>query len=345
MPAHPSTSTQMFKEAGEAADAVARQLDRNAATARDLGDMLRSMRPRAVVTCARGSSAHAATFAKYLIETRAGTLTSAAALSVSSVYGVATDLHETLFLAISQSGKSPDLLRTAERARAAGARLVAIVNVEDSPLAALADHVLPLHAGPETSVAATKSWIASIAAITHLVAHWTRDVTLLANLERLPRALAQAWKLEWTAAIDALQDASSLYVLGRGYGLAAACESALKFKETCGLHAEAISAAEFLHGPVATVRENFPVLVYAQDDATRAGIASLLDTLVDRGVRVLVAGAPHKGAVALPTVSLDAVLQPVLAIQSFYRMVNALALARGMNPDRPRHLRKVTETL
>lgn len=338
-------STQMLKEAGEAADAVARQLDLNAAAVRELGDMLRRMRPRAVVTCARGSSDHAATFAKYLIETRAGTLTCSAAPSVSSVYCAGTDLRDALFIAISQSGKSPDLLATAERARAAGARLIALVNAEDSLLAALADHVLPLHAGPETSVAATKSWITSIAAITHLVAHWTEDRALLAKLERLPTALAQAWKLEWTAALETLQAAPNMYVLGRGYGLAAARESALKLKETCSLHAEAISAAELLHGPIAVLGENFPVLVYAQDDPTLARVEALLDTLVARGARVLVAGASHTRATVLPTIGLDPVLQPVLAVQSFYRMVNALSLARGMDPDRPPNLRKVTETL
>ena len=136
-----------------------------------------------------------------------------------------------------------------------------------------------------------------------------------------------------------------MYVLGRGYGLAAAQESALKFKETCGLHAEAISTAEVWHGPMALVREDFPVLVYAQSDETHAGVQDLLDKLIERGARVFVAGAEHAGAMMLPTLESDPVIQPLLATQSFYRMVNELALARGMDPDRPPHLRKVTETL
>jgi glucosamine--fructose-6-phosphate aminotransferase (isomerizing) len=335
----------MFEEAAAAAQAVARQYEINASTARELGLTLRRLRPRAVVTCARGSSDHAATFAKYLIETRAGALTSSAAPSVSSVYAAQPDLKDTLFIAISQSGKSPDLLASAQRARDAGAQLLALVNAENSPLARLADFVLPLHAGPETSVAATKSWIASIAAIAQLVAHWTDDRNLLSTLERLPELLAQAWTFEWPAAVAALRDTQNMYVLGRGYGLAAAQESALKFKETCGLHAEAISTAEVWHGPMALVREGFPVLVYAQSDPTHAGVRDLLDALVDRGAHVFVAGAEHARADSLRTLDADPIIQPLLAVQSFYRMVNQLALARGMDPDRPPHLRKVTETL
>lgn len=337
--------TRMFEEAGEAAHAVARQYWRNAALVRDIAADIRSLRPRAVITCARGSSDHAATYAKYLIETRAGALTSSAAPSVSSVYAAPPDMKNTLFVAISQSGKSPDLLASAERARESGARLLALVNAEGSPLASLADFVLPLHAGPETSVAATKSWLASLAAIAQLVAHWIEDRALLNALERLPDSLARAWELDWGAAVDALRSARNMYVLGRGYGLSAAQESALKFKETCGLHAEAISSAEVWHGPMALVREGFPVLVYAQSDQTQSGTRELLDALAERGANVFVAGAAHERAHILPTIDDDPILQPLLTTQSFYRMVNDLALARGMDPDRPPNLRKVTETL
>lgn len=335
----------MFQEAGEAAQAVERQYALNRDRARELGDVLRKMRPHAVVTCARGSSDHAATFAKYLIETRAGALTSSGAPSVSSVYAAPANLADTLFIAISQSGKSPDLLASARRAREAGARLLALVNADGSPLAELADFVLPLHAGPETSVAATKSWIASIAAIAQLVAYWAGDRKLLETLERLPQLLAQAWTLDWARAVEPLRSTRNMYVLGRGYGLAAAQESALKLKETCGMHAEAISTAEVWHGPMALIGEGFPVLVYAQSDQTQAGVQGLLDALVERGAHVFVAGAEHAGATVLPTVHADPVIEPLLATQSFYRMVNELALARGMDPDRPPNLRKVTETI
>jgi glutamine---fructose-6-phosphate transaminase (isomerizing) len=339
------TTTRMFAEAADAARAVHIQFTTNSVRIQELGETLRRMQPRAVVTCARGSSDHAATFAKYLIETRAGALTSSAAPSVSSIYSSRADLHDVLFIAISQSGKSPDLLASAQRARQAGARILSLVNAEDSPLAAMSDFVLPLCAGAETSVAATKSWIASMAAIAHLVAHWIDARDFIATLNRLPDQLESAWKLDWTPAVDSLRAARSLYVLGRGYGLAAAQESALKFKETCSLHAEAISAAEVWHGPMALVQDGFPVLVYAQKDETHAGVKQLVEALLDRGANVLVAGAEHERATVLPTLDADPVLQPILEVQSFYRMVNALAIARGMDPDRPPHLKKVTETL
>ncbi|MBV8342247.1 MAG: SIS domain-containing protein, partial [Gammaproteobacteria bacterium] len=265
----------MYREAAQAPDAVREQLQANAASVRSLAERLRAQPPRAVVTCARGSSDHAATFARYLIETRLGLLTSSAAPSVSSVYAAAPDLSGTLMLAISQSGASPDLLAAVSSARAAGARIVALVNTEASPLAQLADDLLPLRAGEERSVAATKSFIASLAAVVQLVASWSRDAQLSAALEQAPELLRGAWQLDWSAAVTRLTSARDLYVVGRGLGLAVAQEAALKLKETCSLHAEALSAAELRHGPMALVQRGFPLLIFTQDDETRAGVAAL----------------------------------------------------------------------
>jgi glucosamine--fructose-6-phosphate aminotransferase (isomerizing) len=339
-------TTRMFSEAAQAAEVVRRQLESNAAIVNELGRALREQPPRAIVTCARGSSDHAATFGRYLIEMRAGVLTSSAAPSISSVYAAQPDLRETVLLAISQSGASPDLLASVQSARAAGARIVALVNEEASPLAKAADHVVPLRAGKETSVAATKSYIASLAAIIHLVASWTRDDELLGALERAPEQLARAWQLDWSAALERLRKASGLFVIGRGLGLGIAQEAALKFKETCGILAEGFSAAEVRHGPMALVRENFPVLIFAQNDETRPGTEALAADLAGRGVPVMIAGAqPPGNGIVLPSESGHPVIEPLLIIQSFYRLVNALSLARGFDPDRPPHLNKVTETV
>lgn len=335
----------MHREAAEAAQAVRTQLAANRERLAHLAAELRRLKPRAVVTCARGSSDHAATFAKYLIETRAGVLTASAAPSVSSVYEAVPDLRSTIVLAISQSGSSPDLVSFATRARAAGAGVVALVNVPDSPLAACADHVVPLCAAPETSVAATKSYIASLAAIVHLVAEWTADHLLLEALAQLPAQLERAWKLDWSATLPVLVEAQDLYVIGRGLGLSLAQEAALKLKETCGLHAEAFSAAELQHGPITLVKPGFPVMLFAQDDETCAGSASLADELQARGAQVLLAGLDRPGACVLPTVRAPGPIEPLLMAQSFYRLANALAIARGFDPDRPPHLRKITETL
>jgi len=335
----------MYGEAAEAPAVVRAQLEANAGRVARLGERLRSSPPRAVVTIARGSSDHAATFARYLIETRLSVLTSSAAPSVSSVYDVAPDLAGTVVLAISQSGASPDLLSAVSRARSGGARVVALVNAESSPLAQLADDLLPLGAGPELSVAATKSYIASLAAIVHLTAAWTQDAVLAAALAAAPGLLARAFELDWSAAVEHLTSANNLYVIGRGLGLGVAQEAALKFKETCGLHAEALSAAELRHGPMALVRARFPLLIFAQNDASRPGITQLAAELAAQGADVLLAGAEAAHATVLPSLAAHPVIEPLLFAQSFYRMANALSLARGRDPDRPPHLSKVTETV
>lgn len=322
----------MYCEAEQAAQVVREQIGANAERLERLGERLRQLAPRAVVTCARGSSDHAATFAKYLIETRLNVLTSSAAPSVSSVYDSTPNLAGTLFLAISQSGASPDLLATVRAAKAAGALVVAMVNAESSPLALTADFTVPLCAGIERSIAATKSYIASLSAIIQLVGSWARDAQLLETLQDAPGLLEQAWQLDWSSALSRLKLASDLYVLGRGLGLGVAQEAALKFKETCGLHAEAVSSAEVRHGPMALIRTGFPVLIFAQDDETRAGVESLATELAERRADVMMAGAKVPRALILPTQTANRVLQPMLMVQSFYRMVNALSLARDSTP-------------
>ena len=337
-------STHMFREAAEAANAVRAQFETNHSLALTLGSTLRSLAPRAVVTCARGSSDHAATFAKYLIETRLGILTSSASPSVSSVYGVKQDLRDCVFLAISQSGRSPDLVATARAAKTAGATVIALVNTDNAPLADVADYLFPLCAGPEQSVAATKSYIASLAAIVHLVAAWNADNILLDALKSAPGALASAWQLDWGAAMPTLRNTNHLYVIGRGVGLGVAQEAALKCKETCRLHAEAFSGAEVRHGPQALLQANFPALLLTQDDETRPDLEALAHELVARGVNVMIAGRSLTGATILPTIPAHPVIQPLLLAQSFYKLANALSIARGCDPDRPPHLRKITET-
>lgn len=340
-----SSHTLLFREAAEAAQAVRSAAIRNRAALAELSARLRAQPPRVVVTCARGSSDHAATYAKYLIETRTGCIVASAAPSICSVYSTRMQWQGALFLAISQSGKSPDLLAAARSARAGGALVVSLVNVEDSPLAAASDFVLALSAGSEQSVAASKSFIAALAAILQLVATWTQDPELVQASADLPDLLEQAWLLDWQAASTPLQCASHLFVLGRGLGLAIAQEAALKCKETSGLHAEAFSSAEVQHGPQALLNAQFPALLLVQDDETEMGMVDLAHSLVVRGVTVFMAARRvPTGAVALPVLSADPAIQPILLAQSFYRMINALALSRGFDPDQPPHLRKVTET-
>ncbi|ATQ44129.1 SIS domain-containing protein [Caulobacter mirabilis] len=335
--------SRMFLETAQAPGAVAGQLEINGERMARLGARLREMNPRAVVTCARGSSDHAATYGRYLLEMRAGVLTSSFSPSVSSVYARTPNFEGVVYLAISQSGRSPDLLAATEAAKKAGAYVVVLVNDINAPLAELADEAIPLRAGPETSVAATKSYITSLTALANLAAAWTDDKALLCALDQLPEQLTEALALDWSPAVEALAPATNLFVIGRGPGFGVAQEAALKLKETCGLHAEAFSAAEVAHGPRALVKPGFPTLVFAQDDETRAGVEATAADLAARGANMLFAGVNGPEG-ALPALAAHPALEPILMIQSFYRMANALSFRRGFDPDQPPNLRKVTET-
>jgi len=337
--------TRMFAEAGETAACIDVQYAVNASHFAALGAHLRECPPRFVITCARGSSDHAAVYARYLIETRTGIPVCASGPSVSSLYRTPLKAQDALCLAVSQSGRSPDLLHSIQTLKQSGAFVVALVNVEDSPLADIADEVLPLRAGPENAVAATKSFLASLAAIARLVAEWAADRELLGALDGLPSKLDAAWKLDWHCAVPALEAARSLFVLGRGIGYGAAREAALKLKETCALHAEAYSAAEVLHGPAALVRPGFPILAFAQNDATHSSMNETLRTLSRFGAQIFAAGTGVVAGQTLPASGGHPALEPMLMIQSFYRMANTLSLRRGYDPDRPPHLSKITETV
>ncbi len=336
----------MARETAEAPEAVARLIAANADICRDLVQRLEAAPPRFAVTCARGSSDSAATFAKYLLEIRLGLVTASVGPSVGSIYGGRPQVEGALFLAVSQSGRSPDLIRLAEAARDGGALTVAIVNDAASPLAERCEVVLPLHAGPEKSVAATKSYIASLAAMLQLLAVWSGDAAITRAVERLPEDLADALARDWRPAVPTLAETRSLYVVGRGAGYAAAQEAALKLKETCGLHAEAMSAAEIMHGPLALAGADFPVILFSQNDEALELLSALAASLTGRGVTVLAAG-PVKagGALRLPAAEgLHPFAQPIALVQSFYPLAEALARARGNDPDHPPHLMKVTET-
>lgn len=341
----------MLSEAAEAAKVVARQMAVNHQALSRLVDDLKARPPSSVVVCARGSSDHAGVYGKYLIETLCGVPVAAAAPSVASVYGAVPAAEvgaNVLCLAISQSGRSPDLLASALAWRDRGARLVALVNDEASPLAQAADVLLPLFAGPERSVAATKSFIAALAAQAALVAAWSEDAALSEALTGLPGQLDAAFALDWFSALPLLDGDRSLFVLGRGYGLGITREAALKLKETCALHAEAFSSAEVRHGPMAIVRDGFPILAFAGSDAGGEDVTSACSEFVARGAAVALAAAgslsPPTSILQLPSLSAHPAIEPILQIQSFYRFAEALARRRGLDPDRPAFLKKVTET-
>jgi glutamine---fructose-6-phosphate transaminase (isomerizing) len=330
----------MQQEAREAPDAVQRFLDHNAKTLVEIGRRLSALQPAVVLTSARGSSDHAAAYFKYLTEIMTGTPVASIGASVVSVYGAPLKIPNGLMVTISQSGKSPDIVALQEAARASGALTVAIVNVEGSPVADAADVCLPLQAGWEQSVAATKSFIVSLAASAALVAAWTQNAELTWAIKQLPQQLQEATQLAWPSFVEGLTGASSLYVLGRGPSLPIAAETALKLKETCALHAEAYSTAEVMHGPLELVEKGFPVLAYAQHDAARERTLAAVDRMRRAGAHVLVAGQDLTCIKAT-----HPLLEPILMVQTAYLAIEKLAVALGRNPDHPRLLRKVTETV
>jgi len=336
---------RMADEFREAPYAVALQAEMLSRPLAELAARLQRRPPQVVLTCARGSSGHAATFAKFLIERHFGIPVAPAAPSIVTIYGQRLQLENQLFLGISQSGRSDDLIEQAVAARRAGALTVALVNATDSPLAAACEFVLPIAAGVERSVAATKTFVATLAALLRLTAAWSQDEPLHAALARLPDRLAAAAEQDWSAALRTFADNISLVTIGRGPTLAIAREAALKLKEVCNLHAEAFSGAEFLHGPVALVSLRYPILLLMPTDAAAAGLQRLAEDLRQKGASVFCAEPGEPIAGRLPALAADhSETDAVCLIQSFYAMLVRLARLLGTDLDRPRHLEKITRT-
>lgn len=340
------TQSHMAREVAEIPEAAARFLDQSRAELAAAAAALRATDPRLMVTVARGSSDHAATYLKYAIELLGGVPVASVGPSVASVYSRPLRLAQAGCIGISQSGRSPDIVEMMRAAGEGGALSVAITNFADSPMALASAHCLPLRAGVEQSVAATKTFAISVLAGLALLAEWQEDAGLRAAVAALPEAFGHALALDWSPLSARLVRAQSAFVLGRGPAFAIASEAALKFKETCGLHAEAYSAAEVLHGPAAIVQANFPVLALAVEDAARPGVIQTAERLAAQGADVFVTGAGAAGAVRLPALSgLHPLVAPLVLAITFYGFVEALARRRGFDPDTPPHLRKVTETV
>ncbi len=336
----------MLKEALSAAAVVEEQrlcVDERLAA---LAGRLRERPPTFALTVARGSSDHAASYFAYLVMRRLGIPVVSLPMSRVTVHHAPLAVAKQRAVGVSQSGQSPDLVETMAALGAAGAQTVAFVNQIDSPLAKSCEWLVPLCAGLEQSVAATKSYIAALAAVARLVAHWQHDTTRPRRARAtLPDRLKTAAAADGTSAIDALVPAARTMVVGRGLGFAVALEAALKLKETCAIQGEAFSGAEIKHGPMALVEEGYPLLVFALRGPEQKGLVELARFLRERGARVVLA-APADIAerdMTLATAD-DEVLDPILAIQTFYVIAAKVAEKRGLNPDVPRHLSKVTRT-
>ncbi|WP_244293995.1 SIS domain-containing protein [Pannonibacter carbonis] len=341
-----TTKTHMATEVAEIPEAAARFLADARAPLAAAASAMRSLDPHTIVSVARGSSDHASTYFKYAVELAAGVPVASVGPSIASIYGRTLKLKGAACVGVSQSGKSPDIVEMMRLAGEGGALTIALTNNSASPMAGVSAHTLPLSAGPEQSVAATKTFVNSVVAGLALLAEWLEDEALRAAVAGLPDAFAKALEQDWTALSDRLVRAQSLYVLGRGPGFAMSNEMALKFKETSGLHAESYSAAEVLHGPAAIVGGRFPVLALGVDDAALPHVRATAERLVGQGADVFVTGLEVAGATTLPTVSgLHPIVAPLVLGVSFYKFIEELSRRRGFNPDVPPHLKKVTETV
>ncbi|MEZ5812765.1 MAG: SIS domain-containing protein [Rhizobiaceae bacterium] len=338
--------TQMWREIRQIPAALERLIEESSVEIERAAERLRQLEPSFVTTIARGSSDHCASYLKYAIEIHAGLAVASLGPSVASIYGAKLRLANSLGLAISQSGGSPDIVESARQGRLGGALTIAITNDTGSALANVCDYTFDIAAGPEKSVAATKTFVNSLAAGLLLLAHWLEDGELLDAMHALPGQCAEATSIRWDGLLERMADEDSLYVLGRGPTYSIANEVALKFKETCQIHAESYSAAEVMHGPVSIVGQGFPVLVLAGRDATREATAGAIERLVSSGADVHTTAEKLSGTHELATVATGHPLtDPLSTIVSFYAFIEELARRRGMNPDQPPHLAKVTKTV
>jgi glucosamine--fructose-6-phosphate aminotransferase (isomerizing) len=337
--------TLMRSEALEAARVVEEQFSENQQLFDEVAQYLNQKNPYSLVTVARGSSDHAAQYLNFLATAKMGKLTTSLSMSALTLYQSQIDVSKSIGVAISQSGQSPDIIKPIEYMKSHNAPTFSLVNDIHSPLALASEWTIPLHAGSEKSVAATKSFIASLSASASLIASWKNDLELTRGLHHLSDDLVKAQKLDWTSPIETLKDAKRIMIVGRGYGLALALEAALKLKETCSIQAEAFSAAEIKHGPQALIEEGYPLLIFANRGPALHSMLDLATDMKARGANVILAAPAFVKNKQLEIQSTHAEeLDIISAIQSFYLMTEELSRSLGLNPDHPRNLSKVTKT-
>ena len=342
----PTPTSQMRQEILEIPACIERLLTQGEQPIRQAALAARDRNPVFVVTVARGSSDHVCTYLKYACELLLGLPVASIGPSIASIYQAPLKLANSVSISISQSGKSPDIVEMARASRRDGTLALAITNNPRSPLAEVCDHVLDIYAEAETSVAATKTFVTSAVAGLMLLAEWRGDRKLLKAIAGLPEQFDRAAAIDWPEVRDSIGDEQSLFTLGRGPVYAISNEAALKFKETCQIHAESYSSAEVLHGPVSIVDRGFPVLAFASADAAEEALAEIADEIAGKDAQVFATTGRVKLAQQIDHVRTGHALTDALSlIVSFYTMVEKVALARGGNPDLPRHLKKVTETL
>lgn len=309
------------------------------------GAAIRAVKPQWIATIARGSSNHAASYISYHAMCTMGVFASTLPPSITSIENAPLLGAGGLAIAVSQSGASPDLIAPAQFLTGQGAYTVALINQEDSGLAQVVTREISLRAGTEQSVAATKSFVNSMLGGYLLLEAWHNTLKQAGELVEMLDLSEQALGTSWDAHAETLAGSERCMVLGRGYGQSVASEIALKLKETCQIQAEAYSGAEVRHGPMALIHKKMPMLIIAMEGKAFDSQITLAKEMLSRGAPVILAAPAGTPGVNIPLVSHRiSAMNPILATLTLYRYVEYLSRLRGLNPDQPPQLQKVTRT-
>lgn len=350
---HTKPGQLMLQEIREQPDAIRRLLTAELAHVRSLAEGWRAVRPRFIFIAARGTSDHAALYAKYLFETLIGIPVGLAAPSIASVYHAKVDVRDALFIGISQSGEAADVALALEQASRDGAQTLAITNVGSSPLASVADATVQLHANPEVAVAATKTFTSTMAALLMIATEMGDNDAMRAELDRLPALIGDVLAHEDNirARVERFRYLEECVVLGRGFNLATAYEMALKLRETSYIRAQPFASPDFVHGPIAIIDEGYPVIAFANEGAVMNSVMEVITQVQARGAEAVVIGnseqALRMADVAFPVCvgkAVPEIISPFPSIVAGQLFTQALAVLKGNDPDKPRGLKKVTVT-
>ena len=341
-------TSSMYREIREQPEVLGRIVEEEWETVHSAARALRDRGFRLAVLVARGTSDNAAYYAKYLFEVLLGVPTVLASPSTFTLYGAQLDLRDTLVIGVSQSGESKDVLESIRRSRELGAVTLSITNDPSSPLAGTVEHHFLLRAGEEKSVAATKTYTAELLLLYLLVIALRGATEPGEPAVRLPNQMHRVLEANWGGTAR-YRYAEHMVVVSRGYNLATAKEAALKLMETSYVVAEAFSGADLRHGPVAMIGRDFPVLAILPPGKARSDMESLFEGLAQRGAELLMIGesenlAGRAAASFLVPDSCREELSPILYALPAQMLAHELAVLKGLNPDSPRGLSKVTET-
>ena len=343
----------MIAEIHEQPAAIARLIDREMKTVKKLAEKWTTHPPRFIFIAARGTSDHVALYGKYLLETTTGIPVGLAAPSVSGIYGASLRMNEALVIGISQSGEAADVISVLEQATRDGADTLAITNVGNSPITAVAQHTIELHAKPELAVAATKTYGSSLAALLMLAVAISKSPELQDEMERVPSLIADVLHHEHQIdqKIERFRYLRECVVLGRGYNLSTAYELSLKLRETSNVRAQPFASPDFVHGPIAIIEEGYPVIAFANRGVTLPSVMKVIADIQARGAEAVVIGnSPDALAIAtvgfpvVPERDIPEVISPFPCIAAGQLFAHALSVLKGYDPDAPKGLRKVTIT-